>query len=375
MATVNENLITLVVGGQAYGGWKSLEVERGIEQLAGEFQLTLTHRWPGEDAPIGLREGLPCEVKVGQDLLITGYIDTIDIDLTDTSCRLNVSGRDKTGDLVDSSAIHGSGQWKNVRLEQIVRDICKPFGIEVLVQTDTGEAISSFSLDDGEKAFDAIDRAARSKAILVSSSPAGQLVLTRASETLIETKLVEGLNIRRISARHTWARRHSEIRMKAQVAGNDNQFGATAAHIQAKATDPEIDRYRPLIIHSEQGLSNAEAKERAQWEVSTRMGRGKRAQIVVVGWRTGQDGQVGDLWLPNTLVRVTSPRMFLDLDLLITSCRYTLDETNARRTALTVCRPEAFDLEGASPRRRRKRRKQHPDDSPWDLSGTGRREE
>ncbi|WZB71333.1 hypothetical protein WJ968_04830 [Achromobacter xylosoxidans] len=67
--------------------------------------------------------------------------------------------------------------------------------------------------------------------------------------------------------------------------------------------------------------------------------------------------------------------MFLDLDLLITSCRYTLDETNARRTALTVRLPEAFDLEGASPRRRRKRRKQHPDDSPWDLSGTGRREQ
>ncbi|MCH5770564.1 phage tail protein, partial [Salmonella enterica] len=93
-----------------------------------------------------------------------------DIDLTDKSCRLNVSGRDKTGDLVDSSAIHGSGQWKRARLEQIVRDICKPFGIEVLVQTDTGDAIDSFSLDDGEKAFDAIDRAARAKAILVTSS-------------------------------------------------------------------------------------------------------------------------------------------------------------------------------------------------------------
>ncbi|MCH3877433.1 hypothetical protein LZC34_09770, partial [Campylobacter jejuni] len=67
MAQLDENRITLVVGGQAYGGWKSLEVERGIEQLAGEFQLTLTHRWPGEEAPIGLREGLPCEVKFGQD--------------------------------------------------------------------------------------------------------------------------------------------------------------------------------------------------------------------------------------------------------------------------------------------------------------------
>ncbi|MCL7197601.1 phage tail protein, partial [Escherichia coli] len=89
------------------------------------------------------------------------------------SCRLNVSGRDKTGDLVDSSAIHGSGQWTRARLEHIVRDICKPFGIEVLVQTDTGDALDSFSLDDGEKAFDAIDRAARAKAILVTSSPTG----------------------------------------------------------------------------------------------------------------------------------------------------------------------------------------------------------
>ena len=33
MATITENLITLVVGGQAYGGWKSLEVERGIPVL------------------------------------------------------------------------------------------------------------------------------------------------------------------------------------------------------------------------------------------------------------------------------------------------------------------------------------------------------
>ncbi|CAB3886835.1 MULTISPECIES: phage baseplate assembly protein [Achromobacter] len=367
-----ENLVTLVVGGQAYGGWKSIEIERGIEQLAGEFQLTLTHRWPGENAPIGLREGLPCEVKAGRDLLITGYIDTIDIDLEARSCRLEVSGRDKTGDLVDCSAIHGGGQWKNVPLEQIVRDICKPFGIEVLVETDTGGPIDSFALDDGEKAFDAIDRAARSKAVLVSSAPAGQLVLTRASETLIETQLVEGLNILRIRARHTWARRHSQILVKAQVAGNDNQFGATAAHIEGKAVDPEIDRYRPLIVHSEQGLSAAESQERAAWEVSTRMGRGKRAQISLVGWRTGKDGQVGELWRPNTLVRVTSPRMFLDLDLLITTCRYTLDEKNARRTTLTVCRPEAFDLEGASPRRRRKRHKHRQDDSPWDLSGTGR---
>ena len=260
-------------------------------------------------------------MKFGPDVLITGYIDTIDIDLTDTYCRLNVSGRDKTGDLVDSSAIHGSGQWKRARLEQIVRDICKPFGIEVLVQTDTGDAIDSFSLDDGEKAFDAIDRAARAKAILVTSSPTGQLVLTRASETLIETKLVEGLNIRRISARHTWARRHSEIRMKAQVAGNDNQFGATAAHIQAKASDPEIDRYRPLIIHSEQGLSNAEAKACAMGGLDpdgTRQASSDHCGGVAYRQR----------WPGRQSVAAQhpgeghQPRMFLDLDLLITSCRY-----------------------------------------------------
>ncbi|SAI74563.1 bacteriophage tail protein [Bordetella ansorpii] len=366
-----DNLLTLVVGGRAYGGWKSVTVERGIEQLAGEFELSLTHRWPGQDAPIGLREGLPCEVRVGRDLLITGYIDTLNIDLDDQSCALTVSGRDKTGDLVDSSAIHGGGQWNGARLSQIVRDICKPFGIDVLMLAED-DVFESFALDDGEKAFDAIDRAARAKAVLVTSSPEGHLVLTRASEELIETRLVEGENIKRIEARHTWARRHSKILLKAQRTGTDNQYGEIAAHVEAAAEDPEIDRYRPLIIHSEQGLSTAESQERAQWEVSTRMGRGKRARIVVVGWRTGRDGQTGALWRPNTLVRVISPRMFLDMDMLIAACRYSLDE-RGRRTTLTVCRPEAFDLEGASPRRRRKRRKHRgDDDTPWDLSGKGR---
>lgn len=369
-----DNLCALTVDSQDYGGWTRVEIERGIEQIAGGFELELTHHWPGETTPIGLREGLPCSVKAGKDLLITGYIDTLEIDLSAKSCRLSVHGRDKTGDLVDCSAIHGSGQWKNASLEQIVRDICKPFGVEVLVETDTGDPYDSFALDDGEKAFDAIDRAARDKAVLVTSSTSGQLVLTRASDTLIDTHLVEGKNIKRIHARHTWARRHSEILIKAQCAGTDQTYGASAAHIEARATDPEINRYRPLIVHAEQGLSAAESQARAKWEVSNRMGRGKRGEITVAGWRTGNDGVDGELWQPNTLVHITSPTMFLDMDMLIIGCRFILSDDEGQVTRLTFCRPEAFDLDGAAPRRRRRRRKHGIDNTPWDLSGTGRAE-
>lgn len=337
------NVCELVVDGRIYGGWKRLEVQRSIEQIAGGFILELTSRWPGADVPVGLREGLPCEVRLGGETVITGYIDMFEPDLTDTSSMIRVEGRDKTGDLVDCSAIHKTGQWRGVRLEQIVRDIAAPFGITVEVATDTGEVFKRFALEEGEHAFDAIDRACRLRAVLVTSTPQGNLLLTRASETATDVTLKEGVNIRRISATHTWKDRHSEIFLKAQVPGDDDEHGADAAHLKASAKDGEINRYRPLIVMAEHGTSAKALGQRAKWETLVRMGRGKRGKCTVLGWRTGQDGASGPLWQPNTLVHIDSPRMNLQREMLIVGCAYSLSEQGTT-TELTFARREAFEL-------------------------------
>lgn len=352
MSLVSGHLVELLVGGRLFGGWKRVEVQRSIEQLAGGFVLELTRRWPGQDdlpALPRLREGLPCQVLLDGDVVVSGYIDTFEPELSSSSCSIRVEGRDKTGDLVDCAAVYRGGQWSNARLERIVRDIAAPFGLPVIVQPglDQGDPFKSFALEDGEKAFDAIDRACRLRAVLCTSTPDGALWLGTAGEVASGATLEEGRNVLRISSTHSWKDRFSKVIVKGQVPGDDDQYGASASQLKAQALDPEIDRYRPLVVMAEHGTSNASLRERAEWEISVRMGRGKRGRVSVVGWRTGQDGRAGPLWLPNTLVRVISPTMQLDGDMLIVAAAFTLTEGGAI-TELTFCLPEAFEqVEGA----------------------------
>lgn len=340
-----DNECTLIIDSLAYGGWTRLEVQRGIEQIAGGFVLQLTSRYPGVDEPMQLREGLACEVRLGNDLVISGYIDDFETDDTDTSSSVRVSGRDKTADLVDCSAIFKTGQWRGVKLEQIVADIARDFKINVVVSpgTDTGDVFKRFALEEGEKAFDAIDRACRLRAVLVTSTPDGNLLITTASTVSSGVHLVEGLNMKKFNSKHSWKERHSEIILKGQVPGDDHENGAAAAHLKAAAKDAEISRYRPLVVIAEHGTSTKSLADRAAWEVKVRMGRGKRGGCTVVGWRTGKDGQEGPLWQSNTLVHVTSDRMNIDRELLIVSCSYQLTE-QGKVTDLTFARPEAFQL-------------------------------
>jgi prophage tail gpP-like protein len=341
----DQNDCTLAIDGMLYGGWTRIEIQRGIEQIAGGYVLQLTSRYPGVDVPMQLREGLACRVLLGDDLVVSGFVDDYETDDTATSSSVRLSGRDKTADLVDCSAIYKNGQWRGVSLEQIVADIARPFRIEVVVApgTDTGEPFKRFALEEGEKAFDAIDRACRLRAVLVTSTPDGNLLITTASTVHSGVRLVEGVNMLKFNSKHSWKERHSEIILKGQVPGDDHEFGAAAAHLKASAKDAEINRYRPLVVVAEHGTSNKSLADRAAWEVKVRMGRGKRGGCTVVGWRTGKDGQEGPLWQPNTLVDVTSERMNLDAQLLIVHCAYQFTELG-RVTELTFALPEAFEL-------------------------------
>ena len=376
--TEKSNQCELLVGGQVHGGWTRVEIQRSIEQIAGGFNIGLTTRWPGVGVPIGLREGLPCEVRLGGDTVINGYIDTVELDLTDSRSVVRVEGRDKTGDLVDCSAIHKTGQWRGATLAQIVTDIAAPFGISVKVDADLGEAFKRFALEDGEHAFDAIERACRLRAVMVTSTPAGHLLLTKAGSISAGVVLKEGLNIKSISASHSWRERHSQIIVKAQVPGDDDENGVQAAHLKTAAADAEVNRYRPLIVMAEHGTSSKSLADRARWEALVRMGRGKRGQCTVVGWRTGTDGQSGPLWQPNTLVRIESERMNLAQEMLIVGCCYSLSDEGTL-TDLTFARREAFELvPGVGQSRlsarlnhkteREKRRKSDGRyESPWDF--------
>jgi prophage tail gpP-like protein len=243
---------------------------------------------------------------------------------------------------VDCSAIHKSGQWARSSLDKIVRDICKPFGIPVVIDAPMGDAFATFSIQEGETAHECIERACRMRAVLPVSDGKGNLVITRAKTGEPVASIIEGENLKYAKADLSMRERYSRYIIKGQNRGSDDDLDTPENHSQpsAVAVDDFVKRYRPLIVMAEDLGANASFKQRAEWERNVRRGRGARATVRVNGWRNA----AGALWKANSLVYFYSPTIGADANLLIVSGTFTLDEQMGQMTELNLVGREAFDL-------------------------------
>ncbi len=336
---MSDGLVELKVNGGIFSGWESMEIKIGIEQISGSFHLSTTDRWPGQDTPTPILPGNTCKVLLDGQTVITGYVDSSEPSYDASSHSISIAGRDKTGDLVDCCAIYKSGQWNNQRLDQIAKNICDPFHINVINQTDVGDPFKSVNIQAGERAFELLDRMARDRAVLLMSDGLGNLIITRAGKLKVPTMLEEGVNIKRASSKFDWKERFDTYIVIGQHRGSDGEPAAAASSpTSGPFYDMGINRNRPLVVIAEQQGYIASLRQRAEWEKNVRLGRANRATVTVQGWKHA-DG----LWLPNQLVHLKSPMLYADLDLLIAQVTYKLD-SNGTTTELELCRPEAFDL-------------------------------
>lgn len=335
-------MIEITMGGRIYGGWKEARVQFGIEQIAGSFELGVTDRWPDQSEPRPIKRGEKCQVLIDGEVVITGYVDQTNPEYDDQTHGITISGRDVTGDLVDCSAIHKSGQWSGATLDKIVRDICTPFGIKVIAQAPIGNKFTTFSIQEGETAHECIERACRMRALMPVSDGKGNLVITRANDGEPVAQLIEGQNILYARGEFDMRERFSRYIIKGQDRSNDNDFDAPELHAQptAAVTDDFVQRYRPLIVLAEDRGEHATFSQRAEWERNVRRGRSSRATVRVAGWRNA----AGQLWKANTLVHLNSPLIGADANLLIVGGTFTLNDQMGEITELSLAGREAFDL-------------------------------
>lgn len=334
-------MIEVKVDGAIYGGWKTARIPFGIEQIANSFDISVTDRWSGQDTPRPIKVGSNCQVLLDGDLVITGFIDDVNVDFDATNHGINITGRDKTGDLVDCSAIHKSGQWSNSSLDKIVRDVCAPFGIKVITETAIGDAFSTFSIQEGETAFECIDRACRMRAVMPVSDGKGNLVITRAKSGGPVAELIQGENIKKCQGAFSLQERFSSYLIKGQDRSADDNDDATIhTQVSARSEDNFIKRYRPLIVLAEDKGAHATYKQRAEWERNVRRGRSARATVTVNGWRNVS----GALWRANTMAHLNAAYLSVNTDLLIVGGTYILSESEGQLTELNLVGREAFDL-------------------------------
>jgi prophage tail gpP-like protein len=333
--------VSLVIGGIAYGGWEDISITRSIESLSGSFDIAVSERWPGQTVSRAIHPGDPCQVRIDGDTVITGYVDDVNASFDSESHTLQITGRDKAGDLVDCSAINRPGQWSGLRFESIVQELIAPFGLSVSVETDTGEAFKKFNIQQGETAYETIERMAKMRALLVVSDGLGNLVITRAGNGKSATALVQGQNILAASSKNSMAERFSQYLCKGQDQGNDTHPASVFTQPKGSAIDADVSRYRPMLVMAEGKATSKICQDRAAWERSVRIGKALTATVTVAKWRQGDDGP---LWQPNTKTIVNIPALKLVEQMLIAEVTYSLSTNEGSTTQLSLVRPAAYQL-------------------------------
>lgn len=340
--------VTLTVNGTRYGGWKEARVTRGIQAIAGGFQLAVSDRWAGQEEPWPILEEDACQLSLEDTPVISGYVDARSLMLGANEHTFAVTGRDKTGQLVDSSAVLDAWEFYGIPIEALAKIVAAPFGIPVRLQSGVQlpTAPVKLSINPGDLAFDVIERACRQIGMLPVSDGQGGLILTRAGSTRAKTALVEGENILNGAVNYDRTARFHRYVVTAQHPGTDEFFGAGVSDVEASATDNNVRlTSRVLLIRSETAATQEHAQQRANWEATVRAARAASFQVTVQGW-TQDDGS---LWPINAIVPLRSPSLGVNADMLIVQADHSVSDRDGTKTVLTLQSADAYAPEPMVP--------------------------
>lgn len=333
-------------------GWTSIRVTRGIERCPSDFEVMMTELYPGEVGAFVILPGDYCQVLLGSDLVITGYVDRFSPAFANGSHSIQVSGRSKCADLIDCAAEWPNGQISGSNVLEIARKLAEPYGVSttgdasyaLTVSTDAkaddmGPVIPQFSLSLGETAFAIIDRICRYTAFLAYDTPDGNLLLTRVGTIAAASGFEQGINVQAASITYSMDERYSEV--LAYILAVDTFHDISdSGNLQIAVEDKGVTRHRRKIIVAESGDSNFEVlKKRAHWEVVRRYGRSAQLKVTTDGWRDS----AGKLYTPNTLVPINFPSLKIPpVSWLISEVTYRRDGQSGTTCDLVIMPPQAF---------------------------------
>lgn len=271
----------LRIGGKSYDGAKSGSLNLNIDSVANSFSALVTNFWATSITEI--KAGDSVEVYMEGSKRFTGWIDRASPDIGGQGNLVNISGRSKSGDIIDCTPDVTQSEFKNQTFESLVLALVAPFGLTVKANVSTGEVIESANYDQGESIFEFLKKEAIKKGLLMYSDTSGNLVIDKAGTTSSGLIFKEGENILSCNARVDYSNRFSKYIVKGDQQSNPYVDEEAATNPMAIATDEEI-RYRPLIIMVSGKATDAICEQRAKWEAAIRIGKSVTYSVTLQGW-------------------------------------------------------------------------------------------
>lgn len=122
-----------------------------------------------------IKNGSKVEVLIGDELVITGWVEATPVRYDARSVSTGIAGRSLTADLIDCAA--EPTQFNGRSLVQIAQALAAPFGIEVVNNGAPSGVIPDVQPDHGETVIEVINKILGQQQALAYDDPHGRLVI------------------------------------------------------------------------------------------------------------------------------------------------------------------------------------------------------
>lgn len=352
----------LEVNGVLYERFTEATVDIRLDALSNSFSFAAV----GDELdPIPFSLGDECRVFVDDHAVLDGHVELLNVDGDSTSHDLAVAGRDRTGDLLDSTLGVLDDLLPPISLkrlcERVVAHLTPTESERIGVVDDVAPALFNVAEDKiapepGENAFDFLEKWARKRAVILTSNFQGDLVIADPSGTEIEAWVHHRKdnaldnNVVAYSMSYDDTGRYNLYRSQAELNPNATVLAGLASHApivdqSGEAVDSLIREGRQLVLVSESAFSNAQNRDRARWERNVRLARGRLFSATMAGYTN----QTGDLWRVNTLPWVISEMAGINTRMLVNSVRFSKTLELGEQTVLGFVERDAYTRDLAEP--------------------------
>ncbi|MCA7985155.1 phage baseplate assembly protein [Burkholderia vietnamiensis] len=297
----DEVRVLLTQDGLSLTGWKSVRITRSIEVGTSSFDLTCSA--DANTLKLVSKEGAPIKVSIGDDVVLTGYVETIETIMTPRTHDVRISGRGKLADLIDCSCRIDKIN-ANTKLPDLCTAIAQPYSVKVTVADDATQklldqipVLPRQLVSITETAWEVIERYARYCGVLVYEGAAGELVISTAGTEQGDSGVALGENVEAIICTKTTLGTFSTFNavLSAYSMGADDE-GVENLPVVTVIAKSTAGRLRPTYFVSEQSATDRQfVEKRVNWMASRAYGRSRRVRVMVDNWRDAD----GVPWTPN----------------------------------------------------------------------------
>ncbi|WP_154922216.1 phage baseplate assembly protein [Klebsiella grimontii] len=383
--------VSVIVGGKVHSDWSGYGIDSDFLIPADAWSMRLG--LPAGIFPEGVARGVPVQVRVGPDVVMSGRIDRVSRTVSRDQVSLSVSGRDGAAILVDcASPLLTSRQ---ASLEEVIAQVVRPLGIKnIELHAESSIRIDKITTEPGERAWDILLRACAGRGLWPWFRPDGTLVIggpdyTAAPvATLVMRRSGNGNNLLSLTDESSMERSFSRLTVLAQghahstnkkkslvidVSSSDSMtvtegvditdteietgLPETGQHgLTFTVEDPTVAYYRPQVVV----MHDADDLEQVRYRARKMMADARLEGYSLIARVQGHRTSDGVLWEPGQRIHVISEPHGIDAVYFLMGREFTGGRPGGAVTTLRlkedgVWIPDAFPKKKKGRKKRKKK--------------------